>query len=197
MNIDVEYSESTTSSHYSANCVSFAGFPIAVRFRDPDSLELAKGAIVFISEDKRHCYEQVEKFEKRALEICEQECGQVFKNWTRWSDNCSGQFKSRKTLGKFVKASVAVLGQGEDDHCKVSWEFLEANEAKNESDTIGGFVKTALRHVMLRDPNIVIMSGEEMVNTIKTGLDKSLLGSSKYRFVHVEAFPCFEREAVC
>ena len=79
MNIDVEYTVSTTSSHYSANCVSFAGFPIAVRYRDPVSMELAKAAIVFISEDKRHDYEQVEVFERRALELCEEKCGQVLK----------------------------------------------------------------------------------------------------------------------
>ena len=62
--------------------------------------------------------------------------------------------------------------------------------------TIGGFVKTALRQTMLRDPNIVIMSGEEMVTIIKRGLDKSLLGSEKYSFVHIEAVPSFEREEV-
>ena len=86
----------TPSSHHSANCVRFASFLIAIRYRKPDSLELAKAAIVFISEDKKHCYEQVEKFEKRALEICEKKCGQRFKNWTRWSDSqccCSGPWR--------------------------------------------------------------------------------------------------------
>ena len=67
---------------------------------------------------------------------------------------------------------------------------------KNKSDTTGGFVKTALRQVMLRDPNMVIMYWEEMVNIIKRGLDKSLLGSEKYRYVHMVAFPCYEREVV-
>ena len=88
MNIDVDYSETTTSSHYSANVVSFAGYPIAVRFRNPSTRTLAKGAILFISEDKKHDYEQVERFEKRALEICELKCGQAFEKWDRRSDNC-------------------------------------------------------------------------------------------------------------
>ena len=141
MNIDVVYSETTTSSHYSANTISFAGYPIAVRYLDTSTLKLAKGAILFISEDKKHDYEQVEVFEKRAVEICEENCGQFFLNWNRWSDNCSGQFKSRKTLGKLVKAAQVVLGEAAPEECTVSWEFLEANEAKNESDTIGGFSK--------------------------------------------------------
>jgi hypothetical protein len=43
----------------------------------------------------------------------------------------------------------------------VSWEFLEANEAKNESDTIGGFTKTALRHTILRNPDLVILTADD------------------------------------
>ena len=193
MNIDVMYAESTTSSHYSANTISFAGYPIAVRFIDPATLKLAKGAILFISVDKKHDFEQVEIFEKRAVEICELNCGQDFLNWNRWSDNCSGQFKSRKTVGKLVKAAEEVLGENTIGESGVTWEFLEANEAKNESDTIGGFSKTALRQTMVRNPDIVIKSAEDMVEVIQKGLEKSLLGSKKYAFVHVEAIPVFER----
>ena len=196
MNIDIVYSESTTSSHYSANTVSYAGYPVAVRYRDPITLKPAKGAILFVSVDKKHDFEQVEVFERRSLEICEQNCGQFFENWNRWSDNCSGQFKSRKTLGKLVQASANVLGKEDPDQCNISWEFLEANEAKNESDTIGGFSKTALRHTILRDPNIVIHTPEDLVTVIKKGLEKSCIKSEKYSFIHIEAVPPFEREKV-
>ena len=65
-------------------------------------------------------------------------CDQEIMN--RWSDNCSGQFKSRKTL--VVQASVTVLDEDNSD-IRVAWDLLEANEAKNESDTIEGFSKTA------------------------------------------------------
>ena len=139
---------------------------------------------------------QVEVFEKRMIEICEARCGQFFLNWNRWSDNCSGQFKSRNTLGKLVGAAEAVLEEESYVDCNVVWEFLEANEAKNESDTIGGFSKTALRQAMLRDPEILIRTAEEMVAVIQRGLDKSLTGSEKYNFVHVEAIPRFDRETV-
>ena len=130
--------------------------------------------------------------EVRALEICDAKCGQFFQNWNRWSDNCAGQFKSRFTLCKLVQASTNVMkDDGEEDRGKISWEFLEANEAKNESDTIGGFSKTALRQQMLRDPDIFIKSAEDLVAVIKTGLEKSGQVSEKYKFVHIEAIPVF------
>ena len=196
MNIDILYSETTTSSHYSANVTSFAGYPIAVRYMSPLTLKPAKGAILFISEDKKHDFEQVEMFEKRTVEICEEKCGQVIQHWNRWSDNCSGQFKSRKTMGKLIQACDNVLGGKDPEDCKVSWEFLEANEAKNESDTIGGFSKTALRQTILRDPDIVIRTAEDLVQVIQKGLEKSCQGSEKYSFVHVEVIPPFERQEV-
>ena len=84
----------------------------------------------------------------RALEICDAKCGQFFQNWNRWSDNCAEQFKSRFTLGKLVQANTNVMKDDDiEEKVKISWELLEANEAKNESDTIGGFSKTALRQV--------------------------------------------------
>ena len=65
MNIEINYSESTTSSHYTANSITFAGYPVAVRYLDPRSLKPAKGALLFISEDKKHDFEQVEVLKRR------------------------------------------------------------------------------------------------------------------------------------
>ena len=65
MNIEVMYFDSTTSSHYSTNTITFAGYPVAVRYIDPSTMKPAKAAAVFISEDKKHDYQQVEVFEKR------------------------------------------------------------------------------------------------------------------------------------
>ena len=90
-----------------------------------------------------------------------------------------------------------MLIKDESSRCKVSWEFLEANEAKNESDTIGGFSKTALKHTILRDPDIVIQTSDDLVNAIKKGLEKSSIKSEKYSFIHVEAIPSFDRAKAC
>ena len=84
MNIELQYSESTTSSNYTANTITFAGYPVAVRYIDPSTLNPAKAAILFVSEDKRHDYQQVEVFEKKVVEICEAKCGQILLNWNRW-----------------------------------------------------------------------------------------------------------------
>ena len=71
MNFEIQYMETTTSSHYTANTVTFTRYPVAVRFFDRSSSkqEVATGAIIFISEDKQHDFEQVEKFEARVIEI--------------------------------------------------------------------------------------------------------------------------------
>ena len=66
MNIELQYSESTTSSNYTANTITFAGYPVAVRYIDPSTLNPAKAAIFFVSEDKWHDYQQVEVFEKKS-----------------------------------------------------------------------------------------------------------------------------------
>ena len=119
MNIEVTYSKTTTSANYTANTVTFDGYPIAVRFMDPETFTPAKAAVLFVSEDKKHDYEQVEMFEKRLVEILTEKCRQDFKNWNRWSDNCTSQFKSKKTLGKLTAAAESVLKLA-DGECKVA-----------------------------------------------------------------------------
>ena len=54
---------------------------------------------------------------------------------------------------------------------------IEANEAKHESDTIGGLSKTALRITVMRNPDISIITADELVENIKKGLEK-FAGSS-------------------
>ena len=49
---------------------------------------------------------------------------------------------------------------------------------------------------MLKDLDIVIRAADNMVDIIQRGLEKSLTGSEKYKFVHVEAIPMFDREKV-
>ena len=50
---------------------------------------------------------------------------------------------------------------------RITWDFLEANEGKNESDTIGGLSKTALRRTLSRNPDMVIMTAEDLVSAIE------------------------------
>ena len=58
MNFDCNYGETTTSSHYTANTVTFAGYPVAVRYVDPTTFKMSKAAIIFVSDDMKHDYQQ-------------------------------------------------------------------------------------------------------------------------------------------
>ena len=69
----------------------------------------------------------------------------------------------------------------------MSFDFLEANEAKNESDTIGGLSKTALRLTLLRNPDLSIITADDVVEAMKQGLEKSVQGSGKYSFMVFES----------
>ena len=70
----------------------------------------------------------------------------------------------------------------------MSWDFLEANKAKHESDTIGGLSKTALRMTLMRNPDIFIITADELVENIKKGLEKFAGSSQKYSLMVVKSF---------
>ena len=84
---------------FSSNKLTEAIFPICAEFLD-EQLRLQKGAIVFISEDKKHDFQQVETFEKRMFEILRMKCADEIKNWLRFSNGCAAQFTSRNVIGK-------------------------------------------------------------------------------------------------
>ena len=59
---------------------------------------------------------------------------------------------------------------------------------QNESDTVGGFAKAALRSTMLRDSSIHISSAEDMAAAMRRGLAAAVGGSAKYEFIKVVVF---------
>ena len=65
MNIEVEFKENQTSLAYSANKLTFAMYPVCVEYVADGVVK--KGAITFISGDKKHDHEQVQQFEKSFL----------------------------------------------------------------------------------------------------------------------------------
>ena len=60
----MECNEGTTTSNYTANKTQYALYPIALRFVDPETGQARKAAIIFISDDLRHDYQQVQKMER-------------------------------------------------------------------------------------------------------------------------------------
>ena len=104
MNMTVEYSENPTSMAYSTNKHSVALYLIGVEYID-DQDQLAKGAITFLSDDTNHCNQQVQNFEKRAVEIIKEKLNRSFNHWIRYTDGCSGQFKSGYCIADLFEVS--------------------------------------------------------------------------------------------
>ena len=105
------------------------------------------------------------------MQIVAKKLGWFPVNWCRFSDNCASQFKCCYTVAGLLRANQTVM---ENPAAKVQHHTLEAHEAKNESDTVGGFGKAALRNVMLRDSSITIASAGDMVKVMERGLEKSV-----------------------
>ena len=136
MNLEAVYTENPTSMAYSSNKVTVALYPICVEYIDANG-DLKKGAISFLTDDKVHDHQQVRNFEKRMFEILKEKLGRSFKYWKRFSDGCDGQFRSRYTVADLMKAPKRF-------NCDiVSFDYFEANEGKNISDTIGSIIKCA------------------------------------------------------
>ena len=70
--------------------------------------DIKKAAIAFISDDRAHGWEQIEDFNKRVVEIMKEEVGLKVKNWTRLSDGCSSQYKSKYTILKLTESAEMI-----------------------------------------------------------------------------------------
>lgn len=182
MNIDPELVEQPTSTAYSANKVAFALYPICVEYLDNN--ELKKAAIVFISSDKKHDHQQVQRFEERLFEIVRERIRPGIVNWFRLSDGCDGQFKSRFCVADlFNDIQKLQLEQA-------GFHFFESHEGKSASDSIGAMSKCGFRRGLLKDENIVIRTADDVVEVIRREVGEK---TNKYEFVVVESFEPFER----
>ena len=183
MNMEVVYRENPTSLAYSTNKKTVALYPICVEFLN-DHGQLCKGAIAFLSEDKKHDHQQVEEFELRAFEIIRAFLNRPIKHWKRFSDGCAGQFRSR-----FVSARMWEMKK-KLSLSNLSYDLFEAHEGKNTSDTIGSIVKCAfLRGMYSKDEGISSIG--DMVSLIISQLNSSM---KKFKFFNVESFGFIPRK---
>lgn len=176
-NLEVVYNEAPTSMAYSSNKLTVAIYPVCVEFISPETKKLEKGAITFISKDKKHDYMQVQAFEKRMFEIIR---GKEIKidNWERYSDSCTGQFRSRKCNAFLLNAPKTFKLE------KASFEYFEANEGKNVSDSIGSIVKCAFqRGISKLDEGVKTAS--DIVQVIN---NETKDATPKFKFFIVEEF---------
>ena len=115
MNIAVTLDEAPTSASFGANALSLACFPVHTEFKVSETNPVEYGAICFISDDMSHDYEQVEKMERRMIEIHNEKLDMEIRYWTRTTDGCQGEFKSQKTVKKLSEAPKNILNLDEDD----------------------------------------------------------------------------------
>ena len=170
---------------YNSNKLSVAVYPICVEYLAEinGQEQIQKGAIVFISSDKKHDYQQVHQFEKRMFQIIRRKCPGAVQNWVRFSDGCASQFRSRKVNADLLKS------QKDFDLNQVSFQYFEANEGKNISDSIGSIVKCAFqRGIMKRNEGIT--TAAEIVKIIRDEVKES---TEKFTFFIIEKFEAFSR----
>ena len=98
MNLTFELAESTTSTLFGANNILIAIFPVVVMFRRVETDPVEKATITFFSDDISHDHQQVQKFEKGAIEIVAERTGITFSHTVRFSDGCGAQFKSQQSV---------------------------------------------------------------------------------------------------
>ena len=176
-NLEAIFSENPTSMGYSGNKVTTALYPICIEYIGDDGL-LKKGAISFISDDKLHDHQQARDFERRMFEIVREKLGRPILNWKRFSDGCDGQFRSRFTVADLMKACERF------DLQQASFDFFEANEGKNISDTVGSIVKCGYVRAMHKHEQGV-HNASDVVSVIKTELQEEM---KKFEFFIVEEF---------
>ena len=107
-----------------------------------------------------------------------------YKIWVRFSDGCVTQFNSRKVNADLLKSR-------KDFHLShISFQYFEANECKNISDSIGSIVNCAFQRGIIKC-NEGITTTAEIVKIIRVEV-KDLQRSSL--FFIVEEFEAFSRD---
>ena len=150
--------------------------------------EVRKAAIAFISDDRGHGWEQIEDFNKRTFEILS-EFGLEIKNWTRMSDGCASQYKSKYSILKLTESREMMEKVTKNQAGTVRFELFGSYEGKNESDALGSLVKNILDRAINKDRDgaISINNAEDAVEVINR--EKPEASTNKYCLWRVEKVP--------
>ena len=82
-NISLSHQEETTTAHFSGNVVQIACYPTIVKFMLEGQDKAKKGGIVFLSQDRKHDFQQVEVFEQEVFKYMREKLGIEPKIWHR------------------------------------------------------------------------------------------------------------------
>ena len=180
-NMEAEYFwENPTTMAYSTNKVNVAVYPMAVYSKCPNSQQLLKHAIVFVSDDKGHDNQQVKLFEGEAVKILRDK-GVLVKNVVRFSDSCASQYRSR-----YTNSDLRSLNDFLDvEH--ITWNYYEAHEGKNLSDTIGSIVKGAYKRAMVSN-DVGVQCANDIVSLMRSHIGESTKAFSFFDILEVKPF---------
>ena len=190
MNLTVELAETTTTTVFGANNILIAIFPVVVMFRRAETGLVEKATITFFSDDISHDHQQVQKFEKRAIEIVAERTGLTFSHTIRFSDGCGAQFKSQFCVADLTNSPNILLQCPEGSS---EAHYFASHEGKSESDTAGSLEKLRAERLILRNKNLVITESKHLVEAMNNELEDENTSTQKYSFRVVENIPPFER----
>ena len=183
MHIEVKFTENPNLLAYSTNKLLYALYPICVEYLEDGIMK--KSAVTFISSDKKHDHEQIQKFHQCLFETISENVYPGIKNWACFSNDCSAQFKSQHCLvDLFNNIGLLKLMQA-------SFHNFELHKGKNSSNDIGSENKCHFCCAMLKNLNITTHTADDIVNAIKSEMkDKT----ENIGFCIIESFPEFERK---
>ena len=187
-NISVSHQEETTTAHFSGNVVQIACYPVIIKFQLPGEEKSRKGGIAFLSEDRKHDFQQIEVFERQVFQYLREKYNIDPKIWHRWTDQCAAQYKSQFTVEK-LRTSSSSMGFCEE--CQVNFYFFEVGEGKNESDSLGSLIKLAYCRALHWNRDNAARTVHEIAELIRESLATS---SEKLDFIEVKVVEPFERE---
>ena len=141
-------------------------YPVAMVYKESPEIPVQKGGVVFLSDDLKHDYHQVEVFKQHIMDIYEERIGVHPKLWIRFSDQCSAQFKSRYTVQKLLEAPESL----NLDSKVVHMHYFEVGEGKNMSDELGSIFKRIYISAVARNKDINARSAEDISKIIKENL---------------------------
>ena len=188
MNINVAHQEQTTTAHYSGNVTQIALYPVVIKYKLPGESKVRKGAIAFLSEDRLHDFQQIEKFEQLVFEYMREKHGVQAQVWWRWTDQCSAQFKSQLCNEKL---RIAHKKMKMIEGAEVHFFYFETGEGKNESDSWGSIIKLAYSRAVSYNTDSANRKVSEIKNMIKEQLGDH---SDKFDFMELFEVEPFERD---
>ena len=146
-----EYQDEVAAMHWQYQQSTI--HPVVCLYRDPLTQQLVHLDVIIISSDLQHDYLAAEEYCTQALNYVKSESGIDFKHIYRFSDTCTGQYRSRNVFNKLAEKSLP--------HTYV---YFGANHGKGPADGAIANVKR-ITTTDIKAGNVQIRNSEEWYNS--------------------------------